>query len=75
MTADEKIDGLDAIIQDLVEWELSTMDYTSLQDYYFEAKVEFYLDFPDSLNDMLQYKKECTDPDTVFYWDVEKNVG
>jgi len=21
---------------------------------------------------MLQYMKECTDPDTVFNWDVEK---
>jgi len=75
MTNDEKIDGLDAIIQDLAEWELSTMDYTSLEDYFYEAKVEYYHNNPDGLKDMLQYKKECTDPSVDFYWDVEKNVG
>ena len=72
MTQDEKIDGLDAIIQDLAEWELSTMDYTSLQEYYVDAKIEYYHSNPEGLQDMLQYKKECTDPDTVFYWDVDK---
>jgi len=74
MTADEKIDGLYAIIEDLVEWELNTMNYTSLQDYFYEAKVEYYLNNSDGLKDMLQYKKECTDPSVDFYWDVEKNV-
>ena len=72
MTYDEKIDGLDAIIHDLAEWELSTMDYTSLEDYFYEAKVEYYHNNPDGLKDMLQYKKECTDPSIDFYWDVEK---
>ena len=62
-------------MQDLVEWELSTMDYTSLQDYFYEAKMEFYTDHPDSYKDMQQYMKECTDPSVDFYWDVEKNVG
>jgi len=54
MTADEKIDGLYAIIEDLVEWELNTMNYTSLQDYFYEAKVEYYLNNSDGLKDMLQ---------------------
>ena len=62
-------------MQDLVEWELSTMDYTSLQDYFYEAKMEFYTDHPDSYKDMQQYMKECIDPSIDFYWDVEKNVG
>ena len=73
MTYDEKIDGLDAIIQDLAEWELSTMDYTSLEDYFYEAKVEYYHNNPDGLKDMLQYKKELTDTEIVFQWDVQKN--
>jgi len=63
------------IIQDLAEWELSTMDYTSLQEFFVNNMMDYYRDNPKALNDMLQYKKECTDPDTVFYWDVEKNVG
>ena len=71
MTADEKIDGLEETIQNLVEWELSTMDYPSLEDYFYEAKIEYYHDNPDGLNDMLQYMKECTDPSIDFYWDVE----
>ena len=65
---------LDAIIHDLVEWELVTMDATSLENYFYEAKVEYYHNNPDGLKDMLQYKKECIDPSIDFYWDVEKNV-
>jgi hypothetical protein len=75
MTADEKIDGLDATIQNLVEWELSTMDYPSLEEFFVNNMMDYYRDNPKALNDMLEYKKDCTDPDTVFYWDVEKNVG
>ena len=48
------------------------MDYTSLQEYYVDAKIEYYHNNPEGLQDMLQYMKECTDPDTVFNWDVEK---
>ena len=71
----EELDAEEKEIHDLVEWELSTMDYTSLQDYFYEAKMEFYTDHPDSYKDMQQYMKECTDPSVDFYWDVEKNVG
>jgi hypothetical protein len=59
-------------IEELAEWELTSMDYTSLQEYYVDAKIEYYHNNPESLQDMLQYMKECTDPDTVFNWDVEK---
>ena len=75
MTYDEKIDGLDAIIEDLVEWELSTYDYEGLKEFFFNTQQGYYHDNPDGLKDMLQYKKECTDPSVDFYWDVEKNVG
>jgi len=63
---------LEEAILDLAEWELTSMDYTSLQEYYVEAKIEYYHNNPEGLQDMLQYMKECTDPDTVFNWDVEK---
>jgi|TARA_B110000263_G_scaffold233153_1_gene229778 hypothetical protein len=65
MTSDEKIDGLDAIIEDLVEWELSSMDYKSLQDYYFEDKKEHYYDNPESLENMLKYREEYNKTEIV----------
>jgi hypothetical protein len=67
-----KIREKDRIIHDLAEWELASMDYPSLQEYYIDAKIEYYHNNPEGLQDMLQYMKECTDPDTVFNWDVEK---
>ena len=65
MTYDEKIDGLDAIIQDLVEWELSNMDFTSLEDFFIEEKREYYLEYPDALENMLKYREEYKDTETV----------
>lgn len=72
MTSDEKIDGLDAIVEELVEWELATMDYESLQEFWVNNMTDFYKDNPKALGDMLDYMKECTDPSVDFYWDVEK---
>ena len=80
MTNDERTESqtianknrLEETILDLAEWELVSMDYTSLQEYYIDAKIEYYHNNPEGLQDMLQYMKECTDPDTVFNWDVEK---
>jgi len=63
---------LEKEIQELVEWELTTMDYQSLQDYFYEEKVEYYIINPDSFNDMKIYMKECIDPSIIFYHDVEK---
>jgi len=68
----KELDTEEKEMQELIEWELTTMDYTSLQDYFYEAKVEYYHNNPDGLKDMLKYKKECTDPSVDFYWDVEK---
>ena len=42
MTSDEKIDGLDAIIEDLIEWELEDMDKEELASRYFTTKKEYY---------------------------------
>jgi hypothetical protein len=85
MTNDEKIQSqlagmleiasknrLEETILNLVEWELATMDYESLQEFWVNNMTDFYKDNPKALGDMLEYMKECTDPDTVFYWDIEK---
>jgi hypothetical protein len=85
MTNDEKIQSqlagmleiasknrLEETILNLAEWELTVMDYTSLQEYYVDAKIEYYKDNPKALGDMLEYMKESTDPSVDFYWDVEK---
>ena len=66
---------LEEAILNLAEWELASMDYTSLQEFFVNNMMDYYRDNPKALNDMLEYQKECTDTDTVFYWDVEKNVG
>lgn len=65
MTNDEKIDGLDAIIEDLIEWELSSMDYKSLQDFFYEEKREYYFSYPDALENMLAYREEYKDTEIV----------
>ena len=39
MTNDEKIDGMDAIIEDLIEWELSEYDYEGLKEYFFNTSL------------------------------------
>jgi hypothetical protein len=85
MTNDEKIQSqlagmleiasknrLEETILNLVEWELATMDYESLQEFWVNNMTDFYKDNPKALGDMLQYMKESTDPSVDFYWDVEK---
>ena len=65
MTNDEKIDGIDAIIEDLIEWELSSMDYKSLQDFFYEEKRQYYWDNPNILELMLEYREEYKDTEIV----------
>ena len=80
MTNDERIQSqtianknrLEEAILNLAEWELVSMDYTSLQEFFVNNMMDYYRDNPKALNDMLEYQKECTDTDTVFYWDVDK---
>lgn len=72
MTNDEKADGLDAIIQDLVEWELKQESQSDLENFFFTKMVFYYTDNPKALDDMLKYRKEIEDTDTVLYWDTDK---
>ena len=58
MTYDEKVDGLDAIIEDLIEWELLGMDMDALESYFLLSMKEFYKDNPEDLEDMLVYREE-----------------
>ena len=80
MTNDERTESqtianknrLEEAILNLAEWELVSMDYTSLQEFFVNNMMDYYRDNPKALSDMLEYQKECTDTDTVFYWDIEK---
>ena len=65
MTNDEKIDGLDAIIEDLIEWELEDMDKEELASRYFTTKKEYYKDNPEALEDMLEYRRQYEDTEIV----------
>jgi hypothetical protein len=63
---DNEILKLNEQIEYLVEWELDAMDYTSLQDYFYEAKIEYYHNNPNGLQDMLQYRKELMDTEIEY---------
>ena len=65
MTYDEKIDGMDAIIEDLIEWELEDMDKEELASRYFTTKKEHYKNNPEDLEDMLEYRKQYEDTEIV----------
>ena len=72
MTNDEKIDGMDAIIEDLIEWELLSMDMDALESFYLHTKKEQYKNNPEDLEDMLEYRKQYEDTEVVLYWDTDK---
>ena len=65
MTSDEKIDGMDAIIEDLIEWELSEYDYEGLKEYFFNTKKEKYKNWPQDLEDMLEYREQYNKTEIV----------
>ena len=58
MTNDEKTDGIEAILEDLIEWELSHMSLADLQSYFRNEQRDFYLNYPSTFEDMLVEKEE-----------------
>ena len=58
MTNDEKIDGMDAIIEDLVQWELSRETYHDLENFFYTKMKFYYYDNPIELMKMLGEKEE-----------------
>ena len=72
MTNDEKIDGMDAIIEDLIEWELSEYDYEGLKEYFFNIKKEQYNNWPQDLEDMLEYREAYKDTEIVLEGDQDE---
>ena len=68
----KRLDERDASIDEVIEWELAGMDYEDLAEYYFKTKMEGYINNPDSLKDMLQYKKGIENTEVVLYWDTDK---
>ena len=71
MTNDEKIDGMDAIIEDLIEWELTDMGIEELTSYYFNSKKEQYNENPEDLEDMLAYREQYKDTEIVLEVDQD----
>ena len=59
MTNDEKTDGMEAILEDLIEWELSSMSLDDLQSYFRNEQRDFYLNYPSAFEDMLEYREEA----------------
>ena len=59
---DEKADALDAVIEDLVQWELDHESNRDLENFYFTKMKFYYHDNPDELTRALKeqedYKKE-----------------
>ena len=53
------------IIDDLIEWELESMGIEDLTSYYYNTKKEAYNNWPQDLEDMLEYRKQYTDPEIV----------
>ena len=53
------------IIDDLIEWELVSMGIEDLTSYYYNTKKEAYNNWPQDLEDMLEYRKQYTDTEIV----------
>jgi len=56
-------------IKELVEWELTSMNYSALQEFFVNTKAEFYLNYRPALEDMLEYKKSIEDTEIVLEGD------
>ena len=53
------------IIDDLIKWELESMGIEDLTSYYYNTKKEAYNNWPQDLEDMLEYRKQYTDTEIV----------
>jgi hypothetical protein len=60
MTNDEKTDGMEAILEDLIEWELSNMSLADLQTYFRNEQRDFYLNYPPAFKDMVEGEEYLT---------------
>ena len=55
----------DEIIADLIEWELSEYNYEGLKEYFFNTKKETNKNWPQDLEDMLEYRKQYINTEIV----------
>jgi len=51
--------------KELVEWELTSMSYSALQEFFVNTKTEFYLNYRPALEDMLEYRKQYENTEIV----------
>ena len=50
---------MEEILEDLKEWELSSMSLDDLQSYFRNEQRDFYLNYPSAFEDMLVYREEA----------------
>ena len=52
-------------VKELVEWELASMDYDSLQKFFVNNMTDFYINYKPALEDMLEHKKQYESTEIV----------
>ena len=52
-------------MEELVEWELSSMDYPALEDFFIGTMIDFYVANPKAFRDMKAYRDEYLDTEIV----------
>ena len=60
MTSEDKAVALDAVIEDLVSWELEHESNRDLENFYFTKMKFYYHDNPDELARALKEREEIT---------------
>ena len=54
-----------SILEDVIEWELSSMSLDDLQSYFRNEQRDFYLNYPSAFEDMLVYWEEYKNTEIV----------
>ena len=52
-------------MEELVEWELSSMDYPALEDFFIGTMTDFYVANPKAFKDMQAYRNEYIETEIV----------
>jgi hypothetical protein len=60
-------------IEKLVEWELDSMNYSALQEFFINNMIKFYTDNPKAYKDMLSSYNEYMDTEIVLQEECVRN--
>ena len=55
----------ESILEDVIEWELSSMSLDDLESYFRNEQRDFYLNYPSAFEDMLVYWEEYKNTEIV----------